>query len=320
LICINRLSPRHPIYSSADAIGRLGGKIIINELSQVLREHGPRIAAGVVAAAFAFTGIDALAGIANTKHNLSSTSDPANVRTTAGTDEICVFCHTPHAADNSAPVPLWNKRLPVGTGYTSYSTLNSSTIDGTFAAVGSVSLACLSCHDGVQAMDNIINAPGSGGFDVTGGGAVGLPFTWNSGSIAGRVDVDGRMTNALTTLSMVGTDLSNDHPISIQYCGGGPSATGANAACRDVDFRAPQNATINSNLVWWVDTSVGTPGTREKTDMILYTRNFAGVSGPSVECASCHDPHVESGTGSSGATFLRIANTGSAVCLACHVK
>jgi len=288
-----------------------------NQNSTAERRGVCRVAAALFAVALAGAWTAGSAGIANTKHNLSSTSDPANVRTTAGTDDICVFCHTPHAGDNSAPVPLWNKRLPVGTGYTSYS---SSTIDGTFATVGSVSLACLSCHDGVQAMDNVINAPGSGGFDATGGGAVGLPFTWSSGAIAGRVDVDGRMTNALTTLSMVGTDLSNDHPISIQYCGGGPSAIGPNAACRDVDFRAPTNATINSNLAWWVDTSVGTPGTREKTDMILYTRNFAGVNGPSVECASCHDPHVESGTGSAGATFLRISNTGSAVCLACHVK
>ena len=42
----------------------------------------------------------------------------------------------------------------------------------------------------------------------------------------------------------------------------------------------------------------------------------------SVECGSCHDPHVESGTGTpaSGQTFLRIANSGSAVCLACHNK
>jgi len=291
-----------------------------NRIAHAFREHGRFILASVLAGGIALAWVDAVAGIANTKHNLSSTGNPANLRTTSGTDEICVFCHTPHAADNSAPVPLWNKRLPVSGGYTSYSTLNSSTIDGSFTAVGSVSLACLSCHDGAQAMDNVINAPGSGGYDPTGGGPTGLAYTWNSGTIAGRVDADGRMTNSATTLSMLSTDLSNDHPISIQYCGGGPNAASPNSACRDSDFRAPQNATINGNLVWWVDTSVGTPGTREKTDMILYTRTFAGTSGPSVECASCHDPHVESGTGSSGATFLRVSNTGSGVCLSCHVK
>ena len=286
------------------------------------REFGRLMVAWVVAAAFALIGLDAVAGIANTKHNLSSTGLAANVRTTTGTAEICVFCHTPHAAAGTTAlqVPLWNKNLPAVGSYTTYQSLNSSTIDGTMTTVGSVSLACLSCHDGTQAMDNIINAPGYGGYDATGGGPLGLSYTWSSGTTAGRVDADGRMTNATTTLSMLGSDLSNDHPIGIQYCGGGPTSTTPAAACRDGDFVAPQNATINSNLVWWVDTSVGTAATREKTDMILYTRSFAGTNSPSVECASCHDPHVESGTGSSGATFLRIANTGSAVCLACHVK
>lgn len=262
----------------------------------------------------------AIGGIANTKHNLSSGGNANNVRATAGTDEICVFCHTPHAAATAAPAPLWNKNLPSSSSYTTYATLNSTTIDGAFTTVGSVSLACLSCHDGSQAMDNIINSPGSGGYDATGGGATGLAFTWSSGSIAGRVDADGKMTNAATTLAMLGTDVSNDHPIGIQYCGGGPSSTTPSGACKDADFKAPSSATINTNLVWWVDTSVGTTNTREKTDMILYSRSFGGTTSPSVECASCHDPHVESGTGSAGGTFLRISNTGSGVCLACHTK
>jgi hypothetical protein len=72
-------------------------------------------------------------------------------------------------------------------------------------------------------------------------------------------------------------------------------------------------------LVWWVDTGATGIGARSKSDMILYTRTFAGVNGPSVECASCHDPHVEAG-GVAGATFLRVSNAGSAVCLACHNK
>ena len=45
--------------------------------------------------------------------------------------------------------------------------------------------------------------------------------------------------------------------------------------------------------------------------------------GPEVECASCHDPHgVPSGAAGSkfNTTFLRVENTGSAVCLTCHNK
>ena len=112
----------------------------------------------------------ASAGIATTKHNLSTGGINNPVHVTTGTDEICVFCHTPHGSDISAPVPLWNKQLPTST-YQTYAQLNSSTIDGQILNVGSVSLACLSCHDGTQAMDNIINAPGSGGYQANGGGA-----------------------------------------------------------------------------------------------------------------------------------------------------
>lgn len=291
-------------------------KNILNHL-----RSGPHISAGAALAVVTLLfGVPyAIGGIANTKHNLSSGGNVNNVRTTAGTDEICVFCHTPHAANTSAPAPLWNKNLPA-TSYTTYATLNSTTIDGAFTTVGSVSLACLSCHDGTQAMDNVINSPGSGGYAADGGGATGLGWTWNTGSVAGRVDIDGKMTNAATTLAMLGTDVSNDHPIGIQYCGGGPTSATPAGTCKDADFKAPANATINGNLVWWVDTTVGTTGTREKSDMILYSRSFSGTTSPSVECASCHDPHVESGTGSAGATFLRISNTGSNVCLACHTK
>lgn len=283
-----------------------------------------RFAGHLTAAAFALGALlgaeGAIAGIANTKHNLGSTGAIVgqNKVSAADTDEICVFCHTPHGADTTAPAPLWNKRLATGATYTTYAA--SSTMNAQFAtdgiagspSIGSVSLACLSCHDGTQAMDNVINAPGSGGYDVTGGGTNGRAWTWSGGGV--------NAAGMLTSVANLGADLSNDHPIGIQYCGGGPMVSAPAAACNDADFRAPTSATIGSQLVFWVDT--GTPGTRQKNDLTLFNRTFAAGAGPSVECATCHDPHVESGTGTpaAGATFLRIANTGSAVCLACHVK
>jgi hypothetical protein len=271
----------------------------------------------------------AASAIANTKHNLSTLAPAGQNRVTVGTDEICVFCHTPHGGDTTAPAPLWNKNLSgVGSGgYTTYATLGSSTIDGLFASdgvgggsVGSVSMACLSCHDGTQAMDNIINAPGSGGYNVTGGGPTGLNYTWDT--VTGRVNATGNLINANGFIANLGTDLSNDHPIGIQYCGGGPNTGAPAGACVDKDFNAPQSRQIGATRVWWVDTTGGTAAVREKSDMILYTRNFSGTVGPSVECGSCHDPHAETGSGTpaAGQTFLRISNAGSAVCLSCHVK
>lgn len=158
--------------------------------------------------------------------------------------------------------------------------------------------------------------PGSGGFSATGA-------LW-AGTWAGANQDAGKIKAGLIT--NIGTDLQNDHPIGIQYAGGGfttTSPTTRAAGVGDPDFVAPQSAVIGSSRVWWVDTAGGTGGTRQKTDLLLYARGpGAGGGGytgqteaePFVECASCHDPHT------SNATFLRIQNTASAVCLACHVK
>jgi len=238
------------------------------------------------------------AGISNTPHNLGATGTGAN--SYSGTAEICVFCHTPHGGDNSASVPLWNKTLAAPASYTTYDSLGTSSLDGATAPVGSVSIACLSCHDGTQAMDAVLNAPGSGA----------VVTSYTNGIWTGSSSPQG--------IALIGQDLSNDHPIGIQYGGGGITATAPAAATNDTDFKATENATINGNTIWWVDTELTPNGTRQKTDMQLYTRSVAAIDGgadqPFVECASCHDPHTEN------TTFLRVSNDGSAVCLACHTK
>jgi len=262
----------------------------------------------------ATAGQHASAAIQNTKHNLGASNGVNTNFMTTGTTEICVFCHTPHASNTNVKAPLWNKPTNGGS-YTTYSTATSATIDGSVDMSG-VSLACLSCHDGTQAMDTMINKPGSGGYNPAGSTLGGV---WTGANQDG--------TGKMTGLANLGTDLTNDHPVGIQYCGGGVSTGSASTtaastgACRDVDFIAPADGTIANTRVWWVDSSAGTTGTREKTDMILYARAptlpndaTSGQFQPFVECASCHDPH------SSNTTFLRIQNTQSAVCLTCHNK
>lgn len=286
---------------------------------------------GGVAVVFLAMGVlgasQAVAGIASTKHNLGTTGTGSNHMAVGGggTGEICVFCHTPHGADISAAVPLWNRVMAQATTYTTYNSLGTSSLDGATAPVGSVSLACLSCHDGAQAMNVMINQPGSGGYNSAGAGMAG---TWEGGrdKIAGA-----------TNIAFIDTNLKNDHPIGIQYCGGmdANAAFGLNdiasTSCRDKDFNTAQYQGINGSPVWWVDSPGGTDNTRDKKDMMLYTRNTVTsvtlggtdttggttLTGPQayVECASCHDPHV-----STTATFLRIDNSGSKVCLACHTK
>ena len=100
-----------------------------------------------------FAGSSAFAqGVVTSKHDFTTGGDAQG--TTTQTDQVCVFCHTPHGADTTAPVPLWNKVLNANEArFTRYSTLATPSFDSQEAPVGSVSLACLSCHDGTQAMD-----------------------------------------------------------------------------------------------------------------------------------------------------------------------
>lgn len=271
-----------------------------------------------------FAGGSAIAGIKGSKHDLGGGGGAQE--TSTATTEVCVFCHTPHGSNTGVTAPLWNKTLPTTT-YTRYSSLGTATLDGEEATVGSVSLACLSCHDGTQAMDTVINAPGSGGYNAAGSEIDALSIGAMTGTVGAPNNPGGFIPN-------LEADLSNDHPVSIAYAGG--ACTNVTADCDpatqtsgDKDFQAVQYASLNSKNQWWVDVAswdstgdatrdqTGVVNTREKSDIILYARTFTGGEGPSVECASCHDPHEDTAR---PVSFLRIANTNSDVCLACHIK
>jgi predicted CXXCH cytochrome family protein len=123
--------------------------------------------------------------IQNSPHNLSA-SGPGAIHA-ASEQEICIFCHTPH---NSAPVqPLWNRNTPVS-AYTVYSSNSLKAKPG--QPTGSSKL-CLSCHDGTIALGSVLSR----------GATI-------------------QMASGITTLppgakSNLGTDLSDDHPISFMY-------------------------------------------------------------------------------------------------------
>ena len=269
----------------------------------------------LAAAGLTLAAVSAQAGVVGSKHDFTAGAGTAPgggaQGTTSVTDEVCVFCHTPHGSATGAPVPLWNKVLSTGS-YTRYSSLNLPSFTSTEAAVGSVSLACLSCHDGTQAMDVVLNQPGSSGYNA-GGAEI------DAGAIDAMVGVP-----AGAPLPNLGTDLSNDHPISMQYGGGGVTAADADGTfggtLGDPDFVDPEKATINGVPIWWVDSPVGTAGTREKTDMLLYARDDLTTVQPFVECGSCHDPHNDATGGPSSVQFLRIENTASQICTPCHLK
>jgi len=266
----------------------------------------------------------AFASISTTKHNLGSTNSlSGNPNKFSGTTEICVFCHTPHGANKNTtrPAPLWNRSFSATSAYTTYDSLGTTSFDATAAPTGSVSIACLSCHDGTQSMNIMINTPGSGSPTLSG--------TWS-----GTNQVSGQINGAFTR---IGVDLTNDHPVSIQYGGGGITSSNPSGATKDPYFAQAVNSSsparrltptspigqVGTRLlrdgtrVWWVETD-GVSG-QSKYDLPLYSRTEASVSGgnqPFVECASCHDPH------SNNPTFLRLTtgNDNSGICLTCHVK
>lgn len=275
-----------------------------------------KLGAVLAGGALLFMSSFAMAAITGSKHDLSSTGAFNKFTPTSGNSEICVFCHTPHGADTGAPAPLWNRTLHTTLTYQTYAALATSTLDGATAAVGSVSLACLSCHDGTQAMNEVINAPGSGTGTGTWAG------TWTAGSAAGAAN-----TLAYGTIVNLGTDLRNDHPVGIQYGGG---RSGGYAALTDYAANTTTDAdfmgikVVTGKALWYVETNP-TPG-RQKEDLPLYTRNeavdylgnaipLAGTNQPFVECATCHDPH-----NTTNGTFLRYSNANSTLCLACHDK
>ena len=297
-------------------------------------------------------------GILYSRHNLSSygehyqaTTSVTGTSTSTGilptaviTTEICVFCHTPHFGKTDS-APLWN-RGTAATGYVSY----GMTLGGTDVnSVGGSSLACLSCHDGVTTLDNIINKPGKG--SRTGGTGADLGWVFSEigtgdtvGDTASGGDIVGGAVKASSRLNIGGNnnnsrdaaavDLSNDHPINVAYNGG-------TVASLRPTF------TVISSLVMSNAKTLGGSSIYGRSDNLWASKGFISDTatiadilrdGGKVQCSSCHDPHYKNQTNNDPAVvasygvvinhvdsdglFLRRVggNSNSGVCRTCHNK
>jgi hypothetical protein len=287
-------------------------------------------------------------GIGYSRHNLGAFG---RVITTNATSEICVFCHTPHHSDvSNNKHPIWNRGNDAT--YSAYGTTVSGTVISN-GDIGSTTLMCLSCHDGITTFDNIVNAPGKGGV-VVGGSDRNWEFRMpqiGSSTNLDHFDADdawcvvchGANNDFIMSLDL-GTDLSDDHPVSVPY---DPAV---------LTTLRPTTTIISS-----IDLTAGLDPTTAPT---VYNGNLAqnrwAVNGfisdtatiadllrdGKVECSSCHDPHFRnlswdevedtwfepqtalektwcaSGENCSDGLFLRRVggNTGSALCRTCHDK
>jgi len=178
--------------------------------------------------------------------------------------QICIVCHTPHNAETPVIPPLWNHEVTTAT----YIMYDSPTFDG--GPIGQPSgstLLCLSCHDGTVAVDSF-------------GGATGTDF--------------------ITGPENLGTDLSNDHPISFTY---------------DTALSATDGGLF--------DPGPGGPDVTIGSGAFTRTGKIQDVmlQDDQLQCASCHDVHndfVAGGIG--GDPLLLISKSSSEICLTCHNK
>ena len=233
------------------------------------------------------------------RHNLTWDAprfNPSNepyLASASSEDEVCIFCHTPHGG--TLNTPLWNRALPVATGFTHYT---SATLSGYMTGPGMAtrevkpeSILCMSCHDGSAALNSIVNSSNRTGAAPDNSTAYVLGFGPFPGpQIGGAPNPAGGWSPYID----VSNNLSDDHPISFSYSQsytskGGGLQTVADARAAGLRFFGPDTA----------------------------TGNF-------VECSSCHDPHVNYQAGVGGdaeyTPFLVTPNTGSALCLGCHIK
>lgn len=220
--------------------------------------------------------------IANGPHDFSAGAAIRN--SDASIDgQTCVFCHTPHAG--SVSVPLWNRGTPIRT----YQVYASSSLDATAPTSetiqSGVSGACLSCHDGSIGIDVLTNLAGVAH-------AASIAFTRQTAAKATYGSSGTGSNNLLSGGSpFLGSDLRNDHPIAIVY----------------------ETARTATPTEFVTQTMAGTKINVGVTEPLpLFGTSTATAT---VECASCHNPH-----NNAQGSFLRKANTASALCLTCHIK
>jgi len=166
------------------------------------------------------------ADIATTRHNLS-VSGPGPIQSTTE-QEICVYCHTPHRARTTTGL-LWNREDSTAV----YAQYQSSSLKAIVGQPTGASKLCLSCHDGTVALGALVSRQTE------------IPF---AGGIRFLPEGDTRL----------GTDLSDDHPVSFVY--------DESLAIDNGELASPSTLTSTVRL---------------------------DQSGQ-LQCTACHDPHEDS--------------------------
>ena len=254
--------------------------------------------------AMAFTGTyTAGAGINGTVHDLGTAHN--GIDYTANPDDsldrICIFCHAPHntyrlspanggpgagvgsgpqAADDFDYLPLWNHELTGNaSSYTMYQNGPGAPTTGAKASQaiangmvpGSVSLLCLSCHDGSVAVNSYGNTSQPTASQSGGGATIGAQY-------------------------LIGKDnyLGNHHPIGFDY-----------DAVQSVDTEIRSADTAELGSAGTVRTHLLGAGNTKMECSTCHSVHNKGNSGESLLwrsdvnsqlCLTCHDKGDDPGT------------------------
>lgn len=152
-------------------------------------------------------------GVKYTKHNLGKTAETKGTGTqwfSTNETEICVFCHAPHNANTAGGKKfLWNR---YDSGLTFYPYTGSPTLNFSKAtfAISEISKMCMSCHDGVTAVNVLFNTKT---INIQGSGTFGENRYFGEFDFVGPANIGGGTDSAAGS----GGDLTNDHPISFKY-------------------------------------------------------------------------------------------------------
>lgn len=198
--------------------------------------------------------------IIGSKHDFVGLNKRAGVRAMGGVayadyGNPCVYCHLPpsEAMTDSAMyggIEGWNRFSPAGENYKPFT---SNTLDAQVRSPNSISLLCLSCHDGTMALDMVLFKPAE--FKTRQDASLHMKMNGGNNIDSCGKCHDGRVAHDIKA-KVLGTDSSDEHPFSLEYGG---------MNWKDAGFKMPHKTNGFNNGVK------------------IYDGN--------VECASCHDIH-----------------------------
>lgn len=211
----------------------------------------------IITALTIIISITANAQMMQTPHNLSANASDSN-------EELCKYCHTPHAKLAHFDAPLWDKSIEE-TEFSLYGDDVTDTSDT--SNPHKYSMICLSCHDGVNSINTVVkndynlNNIGSGKNSIIERSSRSRSININEEEYSGN----------------------DDHPVSIVYVPG-------NASLKPISTPLKgewKGATIISDLLRDGKVECGSCHDPHYLDQDgIFLRNS---NGRSQLCLSCHD-------------------------------